>query len=95
MQGALAGSAPPATLALTTAHHGLAPPTTCYGATLGVLGTLSSAGSGMRQRHLVAGVVGGGGAGGVHGRRQGHDHEVPQGRLHASPAHPKASYGCS
>ena len=52
---------------LTTAHHGLAPPTTCYGATLGVLGTLSSAGSGMRQRHLVAGVVGGGGAGGVHG----------------------------
>ena len=59
VQGALAGSAPPATLALTTAHHGLAPPTTCYGATLGVLGTLSSAGSGMRQRHLVAGVVGG------------------------------------
>ena len=43
VQGALASIAPPTTFALTTAHHGLVPPTTCSGATLGGLGTLGSA----------------------------------------------------
>ena len=48
---------PPAT---TTACHGIAPPTIHSGAALGGLGTHGLAVGGLRQRHLVGGVVHGG-----------------------------------
>ena len=50
--------------ATTTVHYGIAPPTTHSGAALGGLGTHGSADGGLRQRHLVDGVVHGGGVGG-------------------------------
>ena len=50
--------------AITTTYHGIAPPTTRSGDALGGLGTHGVAGGGLRQRHLVGGVVRGGGVGG-------------------------------
>ena len=57
-----------------TAHPGPSLLTTHPGGALAGLGTHGSAGGGRWQRHLVAGVVGGGGVRGRHGHHHGHPH---------------------
>ena len=61
-----------------TAHPGPSLPTTHPGGALAGLGTHGSAGGGRWQRHLVAGVVGGGGVRGRHGHHHGHPHRRRQ-----------------
>ena len=61
-----------------TAHPGPSLPTTHPGGALAGLGTHGSAGRGRWQRHLVAGVVGGGGVRGRHGHHHGHPHRRRQ-----------------
>ena len=56
------------------AHPGPSLPTTHPGGAVSGLGTHRSAGGGWWQRHLVAGVVGGGGVRGRHGHHHGHPH---------------------
>ena len=66
LEGALTSQASHAPPATTTAYHGVAPPTTHSGAALGGLGTHGLAVGGLRQRHLVGGVVHGGRVDGDH-----------------------------
>ena len=61
-----------------TAHPGPSLSTTHPGGALTGLGTHGSAGGGRWQRHLVAGVVGGGGVRGRHGHHHGHPHRRRQ-----------------
>ena len=71
-----------------TAHPGPSLPTTHPGGALAGLGTHGSAGGGRWQRHLVAGVVGGGGVRGRHGTPPRYHHGHPHRRRQNTTARP-------